>query len=186
MDVTPLHTAVRHPRTGEPAALIVALHKHVAALAPAVHHDEHGQDDAFQTTLTATALMAGSFCNTLDIAVDPMSWTGYPPADHHSRRYAASAITYLGSADGVRGWWVHYTQRRDQLGEPNHVLTLIAPCACGTYLHADIADEDTLIAMLDELKTPPGAPVACDHRLRIRAASYADQDHDSFEPPLAT
>ncbi|MFB7453482.1 hypothetical protein [Streptomyces sp. NPDC056194] len=185
MAITPLPVAVQHKHAaGEPPAPIVALHKLVAALAPAIRHDERGKEDAFQATLTAAAVVTGSFYNTLDTAIGPTSWTGYPPADHHSLRYAACAVAYLGSADGMRGWWLHYTQRRDQLGDPRHFLTLIAPCACGTYLTADIANEDALIAMLDELKTPPGAPVACDHQLRIRATSYADQDHDSFEPPF--
>lgn len=56
--------------------------------------------------------------------------------------------------------------------------------ACGTYLHADIVNGDALIALLDELETTPGAPVDCDHRLRIRSASYAGQDHTSFELPF--
>ncbi|MFC8953744.1 hypothetical protein ACFT8P_14105 [Streptomyces sp. NPDC057101] len=43
---------------------------------------------------------------------------------------------------------------------------------------------DALIALLDELETTPGAPVDCDDRLRIRSASYTDQDHTSFELPF--
>ncbi|MFI8769525.1 hypothetical protein ACIGN6_32100 [Streptomyces sp. NPDC053792] len=184
MTVTPLHLAVRHEHVaGEPTAPIVALHELVAALAPADRHDER-VEDAFQAVLNADAILTGSFSKTLDTAIGPMRWTGYPPVDNNAFWYTACAVTYLGSADGVRGWWLHYTQRRDQLGDPLHLLTLIAPCACGTYLHADIPSEDALIAMLNELDTPPGAPVTCDHRLRIRAASYADQDHASFEPPF--
>ncbi|MEU7206137.1 hypothetical protein [Streptomyces sp. NPDC045470] len=132
--------------------------------------------------LAAEAAMIGSFPDTLGATVTPMSWTGYPPVDDSP--YAACAVTPLGSADGNHSWWLHTTQRRDQVGEAQHVLTLIAPCACGTYLYAEIPDEDALIVMLDELDTAPGAPVACDYQLRIRAASYADPAHASIGPPF--
>ncbi|MGW0632976.1 hypothetical protein, partial [Streptomyces sp. NPDC002758] len=72
----------------------------------------------------------------------------------------------------------------DEDGGLVHVLTLIAPCSCGTYLTVELADEDHLIGLLDDLDTEPGAPVACDYRLRIRASSYADPAHSSVEPPL--
>ncbi|MFD9047797.1 hypothetical protein [Streptomyces zaomyceticus] len=186
MTVVTLRPAVRHDHAaGEPPAPIVTLHKTLAALNPADRHDDRGRDDALQAILNAHAVLAGSFRDTLDTAIQPTSWTGYPPPGSDApRSYSACAVTHLGSADGMRGWWLHYTRRHDQFGDPLHNLTLIAPCACGTYLHADIPHEDALIEMLNELDTPPGAPVSCDHRLRIRTASCADQDHDSFEPPF--
>ncbi|NUK84694.1 hypothetical protein [Streptomyces lunaelactis] len=94
---------------------------------------------------------------------------------------------YLGSADGQRGWWLHYTRREVGFGEDGdlvHVLTLIAPCACGTYITVELVGEDALIVMLDELTTPPGAPVDCDYRLQVRGAGWADTRHDSTEPPF--
>ncbi|TQK42306.1 AAA domain-containing protein [Streptomyces sp. SLBN-118] len=99
-------------------------------------------------------------------------------------RLTASAVTYLGSADGQCGWWLHYTRREEGFGEDGdlaHVLTLIAPCACGTYITVELVDEDALIVMLDELDTPP---VACNYRLRVREASWADARHDSTEAPF--
>ncbi|RLU86331.1 hypothetical protein CTZ27_25510 [Streptomyces griseocarneus] len=87
-------------------------------------------------------------------------------------------------ADGTRGWRLHYTQRHDRLGEVQHVLTLIAPCACGAYLHTEVHDENTLITMPDELDTIPGAPAACDYRLRIRSAGSTDPAHAGTEPPF--
>ncbi|MFE5714516.1 hypothetical protein ACFQ7J_27350 [Streptomyces sp. NPDC056501] len=156
MTVVPLYPAVRHDYAAdETPAPIVALHQAVAEL-DRPRQSEYGEDAAFQAVLTADAVLVGSFRATLQAAVATTSWTGYPPVDgpHHT----ACAVTYLGSADSIRGWWLHYTQRHDQLGDPIHVLTLIAPCACGTYLHADIPHEDALIVMLDELNTPPGPP----------------------------
>ncbi|WP_367140652.1 MULTISPECIES: hypothetical protein [Streptomyces] len=135
-----------------------------------------------QAVLDADALVTTAFLDTLGTVIAPMNWTGYPPVDNP--QYEACAVTYRGPADSTRGWWLHYTQHHDQLGDPRHALTLTAPCACGTYLSVELPDEDTLIRMLDELNTPPGTPVACDHRLRIRAASYGDPSHDSFEQPF--
>ncbi|MEV5598902.1 hypothetical protein [Streptomyces sp. NPDC052496] len=183
MSVVQMHPAVRHDRTtDETTAPIVALCQRVAGADLVSRQRERGEAAAFQAVLAAEAAMIGSFPDTLGAAVPPMSWTGYPPVDDAA--HAACAVTPLGSADGDHSWWLHATQRHDQLGEAQHVLTLIAPCTCGTYLHVEIPDEDALIMMLDELDTAPGAPVACDYRLRIRSASYADPAHDDFEPPF--
>jgi hypothetical protein len=183
MTVVQLHPTVRHDRTADEApAPIVALRQAVADLS--TRRRERGEEAAFQAVLTADAVLRAAFPDTLGSVIAPMSWTGYPPVDDHDHQYAACAVTYLGSADGIRGWWLHYTQRHDQLDKPSHVLTLIAPCGCGSYFLVEIADEDALFVMLDELDTPPGAPVDCDHRLRIRSASYADPSHDSFEQPF--
>ncbi|WP_052499854.1 hypothetical protein [Streptomyces vietnamensis] len=183
-----IHTAdARHDRAPDTAPTPIAtLHQAVADFDPCSRRRDTGSADAFKAVLTADAVVVGSFPSTLDAAIAPRSWTGYPPADHHRYcySYAACAVTRLGSADGIRSWWLHYTQRTDQLGEHRHILTLIAPCACGTYFHVEIPDEDALIAMLDELDTAPGAPVDCNHRLRIRSDSNADQTHDSYEPPF--
>ncbi|MFD3728809.1 hypothetical protein [Streptomyces sp. NPDC058671] len=184
MTVVHLHPVPHGDGAAEAPVPIVALHQAVADLTPSAWQGEVGEAAAFRATLSADAVLIGSFRDTLHAAVTPMNWTGYPPVDDHECQYAACAVTYLGSADSIRGWWLHYTQRPDQLGDPRHLLTLIAPCACGTYLHTDIASEDALIAMFGELSTPPGAPVDCDHRLRIRAASRAEKVHDSFEPPF--
>ncbi|MER5556364.1 hypothetical protein ABT001_32705 [Streptomyces sp. NPDC002793] len=146
-------------------------------------HTLPGKEEAIEAVLTASAVLTAAFPGTLSPANVPLAWPGYPPAEG-LLPYQACAVAYLGTADHVHGWWLHYTQRHDQLGEARHTLTLVAPCACGTYLHRTLPDEDTLNAVLDELDTAPGAPVTCDHRLLIRSASYADQDHDSFEPPF--
>ncbi|WP_445520947.1 hypothetical protein [Streptomyces sp. NEAU-174] len=164
---------------------IAALHQRVKAFDLAQRERERGEEAAFQAVLTANAVLTGSFPDTLDTVVQSMSWTGHPPSP--DMRLMASAVTYLGSADGQRGWWLHYTRREESMGEDGdlaHILTLIAPCSCGTYLTVELADEDHLIVLLDELHTPPGAPVDCDYRLRIRAGSYADPTHTSTEPPF--
>ncbi|MGW7463822.1 hypothetical protein ACWGJT_03725 [Streptomyces xantholiticus] len=90
----------------------------------------------------------------------------------------------MGSHDGRHGWWLHYMRRvgSGEDGDVQQVLTLIAPCTCGTYLTAELADENALVLMLDELDTQPGAPVDCDYRLRIRSSSYVDHSHTSVEP----
>lgn len=157
----PLHPTVRIQTAASP------LHQHIHKLEQQIAH---------RAALSADAVLAASFPHTLSPATsEPLAWIGYAPTHDHT----ASAVAPLGGT-GTRGWWLHYTRLQDQLGDPQHILTLIAPCSCGTYLHVKIPDEDTLIAMLDQLDTAPGAPVVCDYRLRIRSASYADQDHDSF------
>ncbi|MGR3939551.1 hypothetical protein [Streptomyces sp. BRA346] len=164
---------------------IVALHQRAQSADLAQRERERGEEAAFQTVLTATAVLNGAFPDTLDAVVPAMSWTGYPPVP--DRQLMASAVTYLGSADGQRGWWLHYTRREEGFGEDGdlaHVLTLIAPCSCGTYLTVQLTDEDHLILLLSELATPPGAPADCDYRLRIRSSNYADPAHTSIEPPF--
>lgn len=164
---------------------IVALHQRVQAFDLSQREQQRDEEAAFQAVLNADAVLTGAFPDTLDTVVQAMSWTGHPPVP--DRQLMASAVTYLGSTDGQRGWWLHYTRRDEGAGEDGglaHVLTLIAPCSCGTYLSVELADEDHLIVLLDELDTAPGTPVDCDYRLRIRAGSYADPAHTSVEPPL--
>ncbi|MEU8550546.1 hypothetical protein AB0C81_26795 [Streptomyces roseoverticillatus] len=183
MTVTPFRpTAQRDDTPDEAPAPIVVLCQRVAELNLPERRCERAEEAALGAVWNADTFVTGSFPNTLATAISPKSWFGYPPVDDPG--YAASAATYLGSTDGIRGWWLHYTQRHDWTGEPQHALNLIAPCACGTYFHVEIPDEDALIAMLDELDTVPGTPVDCDYRLRIRSASYADQNHDSFGQPF--
>ncbi|WP_331730627.1 hypothetical protein [Streptomyces sp. NBC_01174] len=160
----PPHTGVKHDHSDET-------------------HPLRGNEAAIEAVLTADAVLIAAFPGTLSPAIAPLAWTGYPPAEG-LLPYPACAVAYLGSADHIHGWWLHYTQRHDQLGEVQHVLTLVAPCACGTYLHRELPDEITLNTVLDALDTAPGAPVTCEHRLSIRSASHADHDHNSFEPPL--
>ncbi|OEJ36341.1 hypothetical protein [Streptomyces agglomeratus] len=95
----------------------------------------------------------------------------------------------LGSADTSRGWWLHYSLTRvghDEDGDMVHTITLIAPCACGTYIDIELPDQDALVVILDELDTAPGHPVACDCSLRIRRTSIEDRRHTSVldEPPF--
>jgi hypothetical protein len=172
-----------HDDTGsEP---IVVLHQRVQAFDLSQREQQRDEEAAFQAVLNADAVLTGTMPDTLDNLVQAMSWTGHPPVP--DRQLMASAVTYLGSADGQRGWWLHYTRRDEGAGEDGglaHVLTLIAPCSCGTYLSVELADEDHLIVLLDELDTDPGAPIDCDYRLRIRASSYTDPAHRSVEPPL--
>lgn len=152
-------------------------------------HDRDGDllkstrgQDAFGAVLQADSVLASSFPGTLSPAIAPLEWIGY--ARIPERVLEACAVAYLGSDDGVRGWWLHYTRRVVGYGEDgdvHHVVTLIAPCTCGTYITAEISDEHALVLMLDEIRTKPGAPVDCDYRLRIRANSYADFAHSSVE-----
>ncbi|MEW2471061.1 hypothetical protein AB0919_39680 [Streptomyces sp. NPDC046994] len=188
--MTLLHLAPA-PRTDEPTdddsrpVPIVALHERVHALDLSQRAQQRNEDAAFQAVLNADAVLTGAFSDTLDTVVQSMSWTGHPPVP--DLQMVASAVTHLGSADGTRGWWLHYTRREQGFGEDGdlvHVLTLIAPCSCGSYLTVELVDEDHLIVVLDELDTEPGAPVDCDYRLRIRRNSYADPAHSSVEPPL--
>ncbi|MFI9311562.1 hypothetical protein [Streptomyces triculaminicus] len=184
MTVVPLRLVVREERTANQTPTpIVALWQAVADADLPVRCRERDEEAALQAALDADAVVTGMFPDTFGTAITPMHWTGYPPIDA-SYSSAACAVTYLGSADGVRGWWLHYTHRRDWTGQPQPVLTLIAPCACGTYLHAEIAHEEDLTVMLGELDTAPGAPVDCDYRLRVRSASYADPSHESVEQPF--
>lgn len=176
-----------HPHHGDGTGPepIVALHQRVQSFDLSQRERERDEEHAFHAVLHADAVLTGAFPDTLDTVVQAMSWTGNPPVP--DRQLMASAVTYLGSADGQRGWWLHYTRREEGVGEDGdlaHVLTLIAPCSCGTYLAVELADEDHLIVLLDELDTAPGAPVDCDYRLRIRAGSYADPAHSSIEPPF--
>ncbi|OIJ95429.1 hypothetical protein [Streptomyces colonosanans] len=176
-----------HPHDGDKTGPepIVALHQRVADFDLSQRDQERGEEAAFQAVLHADAVLTGSFPDTLDTVVQAMSWTGHPPVP--GAQLMASAVTYLGSADGQRGWWLHYTRREEGFGEGGdlvHVLTLIAPCSCGTYINVELADEDHLIVLLDELDTEPGAPVDCDYQLRIRASSYADPAHASIETPF--
>ncbi|MFI9772151.1 hypothetical protein ACIHJG_35605 [Streptomyces sp. NPDC052415] len=164
---------------------IVALHQRVQNFDLSQREQQRGEEAAFQAVLNADAVITGTFPDTLDTVVQATSWTGHPPVPHV--QLMASAVTYLGSADGLRSWWLYYTRREEGAGEDGdlvHVLTLIAPCSCGTYLSVDLADEDHLIVLLDELDTVPGAPIDCDYRLRIRSSSYADPAHTSIEPPV--
>lgn len=164
---------------------IVALHQRVQNFDLSQREQQREEEAAFQAVLNADAVLTGAFPDTLDTVVQAMSWTGNQPVP--DRQLMASAVTYLGSADAQRGWWLHYTRREDGVGEDSdlvHVLTLIAPCSCGTYLNVELVDEDHLIVLLDELDTPPGTPVDCDYQLRIRASSYADPTHTSVEQPL--
>jgi hypothetical protein len=180
MTVPDLTPHIQHDRTVDEAPVpIVALHQHVSECDPP--RSTHGQE-SFRAVLHADSVLAGSFPNTLSPAVAPLDWVGYALVPE--RQLEACAVAYLGSHDGRRGWWLHYTRRvgYGEDGDVQHVVTLIAPCACGTYLTADLADENALALMLDELDTKPGAPVACDYRLRIRTNSYDDHSHTSVEP----
>ncbi|WP_144440692.1 hypothetical protein [Streptomyces roseifaciens] len=54
------------------------------------------------------AVPISPFPDTLSTAVPPMNRTGCTPVDDH-QSYAACAVTHLGSADGIRGWWLACT-----------------------------------------------------------------------------
>ncbi|MDI3390463.1 hypothetical protein QIS99_30355 [Streptomyces sp. B-S-A8] len=131
-------------------------------------------------SVEADAVLIHAFPSTLSpAAAGPLNWTDYPAVDGPYVPFSASAVAYLGSADRVRGWWLHYTQSPGW----QHLLILIAPCQCGTYCYVHLRNEEQLQTLLDELDTAPGAPVRCDYRLQIRSESDADQDHDSYEAP---
>ncbi|MFD3719839.1 hypothetical protein [Streptomyces sp. NPDC058674] len=187
MTVLQLAPAPRHDRAADLAepAPITALHQRVKDFDLSERAAERDAQFAMAAVLLADSVLTMSFSDTLDQVVPVMSWTGHPPLTDNG--LPASAVTYLGSTDGSRGWWLHYTRRHDEQNEDGdllHVLTLIAPCDCGAYTDVELVDEDALIVLLDELDTEPGAPVPCDYRLRIRRSSYLDPRHDSTEPPF--
>jgi hypothetical protein len=178
--------AEQHDRPAEPSP-IVALHRQVRDL----DHDERARLRAEQLALLAViqadSLLREVFGDTLDPVVQRYEWTGHPRVTENA--LMSSAVSYLGDTeDGRRGWWLHHTRRDDGVGDEEqdlvHVLTLIAPCACGAYADVALTDEDDLIAILAELETEPGAPVPCDHRLQIRRSSAYDTRHDDVEPPF--
>ncbi|MER0443229.1 hypothetical protein ABR738_01315 [Streptomyces sp. Edi4] len=184
MSILPFSPPIQHDRPGADAELpIVALHQRVQDFDLSERARERDEELAFQTVLNVDAVLTGSFRDTLDPVVQAMAWTGYPPLEDNE--LMASAITHLGTVDGVRGWWLHYTRHPETVEHDDlvHVLTLIAPCVCGSYTEVELVDEDALIVLLDELDTPPGAPIACDPQLRIRRTSYADTRHANLEPP---
>jgi hypothetical protein len=187
MTVLQLSTHIQHDRVQDTRqAPITALHERVKGFDLTARArrqaEERAEALAWDAVLTADSLLTGSFRDTLDTVVQAMSWTGHPPVPE--KELMASAVTFLGSADATRGWWLHYTRRPDHHtdGDQARVLTLIAPCDCGAYVDVELIDEDALIVLMDELDTQPGAPVPCDYTLRIRRTSYDDDRHSSTEP----
>ncbi|WLQ53721.1 hypothetical protein P8A21_39965 (plasmid) [Streptomyces poriferorum] len=130
----------------------------------------------------ADSTLTGSFHATLAHVVASTTWSGRVPVPENG--LMASAVSFLGTEIGNRAWWLHYTRRptMQPLADRAHVLTLIAPCECGTYINVELTDEDFLIVLLDELDTPPGTPVPCDRSLRIRRNSHSDNRHASTSP----
>lgn len=183
----------RHDRTTAHAdpTPIVDLQQRARNSDPDERDREREAEQAWNAVLTADSLLVGSFSSTLDPVVPRTEWNGYPPvtvdlSPATQRKIHAVAVAFLGNAaDDTRGWWLHYTSREnsDCEGDLRHVLTLIAPCACGAYAETELADEDMLIALLNELDSEPGAPVPCDYLLRIRGG-YTDTRHTSIAPPF--
>ncbi|MFE9444903.1 hypothetical protein ACFYO2_39405 [Streptomyces sp. NPDC006602] len=173
-----------HHDQGSPEP-IVALQQRVQAFDLSQRERERDEEHAFQAVLHADAVLTGAFPDTLDTVVQAMSWTGNPPVP--DRQLMASAVTYLGSADGQRGWWLHYTRREEGVGEDGdlaHVLTLIAPLLLRHLPGRGTGRRRPPDRPAGRTRHPPGAPVDCDYRLRIRASSYADPTHSSIEPPF--
>lgn len=184
MTVLHLTPATRNAApTGDEPTPIAVLTRHVKNMDLSERARERDAELAMAAVLSADSVLRTSFPDTLNTVIHSMEWTGNAPLPDN--QLMASAVTYLGSPDTRRGWWLHYTRRENDVdGELDHVLTLIAPCSCGEYVDQELADEDTLIAMLAELDTEPGAAIDCDYVLRIRTDSYADSRHESFEPPF--
>ncbi|WP_331735977.1 hypothetical protein [Streptomyces sp. NBC_00057] len=166
-------------RTGSLPAPVIALHQRLHSLNfPGPYRA--GDKAARHAAVQADAVAAWLFPTTLYAVVHAGLWHGYPPVHNHGLE--AAAVAFLGSADGGRGWWLHYSLTQighDEDGDMAHLVTLVAPCECGTYTSVELPDEDALIVLLHELDTPPGAPVRCDWQLRIRRASLTDTRHTS-------
>ncbi|GGX39994.1 hypothetical protein [Streptomyces chryseus] len=174
------------PLAGLSPAPVVALHQQLRSLdlpQPYARGDKAARHAAVQ----ADAVLAWLFPHTLYAVVSAGLWRGYPPVS--ANRLPASAVVALGSTDGSRGWWLHYSLTsvgHDEDGDMVHTIILIAPCACGAYIDVELPDQDALVILLDELDTAPGHPVPCDWRLRIRRTSTEDRRHTSVldEPPF--
>lgn len=167
-------------------APVVALHQQLRTLDFPPPY-QRGDKAARYAAVQADAVTAWLFPHTLYAVVPAGLWHGYPPLAE--RRLPSSAVAFLGSTDGNRGWWLHYSLTQaghDEDGDLVHTITLIAPCVCGAYVDVELPDQDALVVILDELDTTPGAPVPCDWRLRIRRTSIADSWHASVldEPPF--
>ncbi|WP_326581724.1 hypothetical protein OIE69_43950 (plasmid) [Actinacidiphila glaucinigra] len=158
---------------------IAALCRSVRTVDLAERARERDEAAAFNAVLTAGAVLVGSFPDTLAAVVPNLSWSGFVPLPEQG--LPASAVAFLGAADAVAGWWLHYSADDSGRGE-RHVLTLVVPCSCGTYFEQNVDDEDALGNMLAELHSEPGAPVDCDARLLIRSTSR-DNPHDSTVTP---
>ncbi|MEV8311886.1 hypothetical protein AB0P36_32310 [Streptomyces flavidovirens] len=148
---------------------------------------QRGDKAALHAAVQADAVNAWLFPHTLHAVVPAGLWHGYPPLSAH--RLPASAVAFLGSADGSRGWWLHYSLApvgHDEDGDMVHTIILVAPCVCGAYVDVELPDQDALVVILDELDTQPGRPVPCDWHLRIRRTSIADRRHTSAldKPPF--
>ncbi|RNG26376.1 hypothetical protein [Streptomyces botrytidirepellens] len=72
---------------------IAALHQRVQTLHPAQREQERAEAAAFQAVLNAHAVLTGTFHDTLDTVVQPMSWTGYSPVPN--RQLMASHLPRL-------------------------------------------------------------------------------------------
>ncbi|MEU1122008.1 hypothetical protein ABZ371_00070 [Streptomyces sp. NPDC005899] len=182
------------PDTTTPTALtdslpapVIALHHRLQSLDfPSPYRA--GDKAARHAAVQADATLAWLFPTTLYAVVPAGLWHGYPPL--HEQGLGAAAVAHLGSTDNTHAWWLHYSLTQighDEDGDLAHLVTLTAPCECGTYTSIEPPDEDALIVLLDELDTPPGTPAPCDWRLKIRRASLTDTRHTSVlddRPPF--
>ncbi|MFF3343184.1 hypothetical protein [Streptomyces flavidovirens] len=118
---------------------------------------QRGDKAARHAAVQADAVNAWLFPHTLYAVVPAGLWHGYPPLTTH--RLPASAVAFLGSADGNRGWWLHYSLTpvgHHEDGDLVHTITRIAPCDCGAYIDVELPDQDALVVILDELDMTPG------------------------------
>ncbi|MGW1364550.1 hypothetical protein ACWCQP_44995 [Streptomyces chartreusis] len=107
-----------------------------------------------------------AYPDTLGKALDTDDWSGQPALD--GAGLEPSAVAYL---DG--GLWLHHSSDGDQ---ERDVLTLIAPCTCGTgYIDTVLDGERDLLQVLTDLRATGGRfphnsnEPDCDSQQRLRA-----------------
>ncbi|MFK0112524.1 hypothetical protein [Streptomyces sp. NPDC091217] len=104
--------------------------------------------------------------DTLGKALDEDDWKGQPALS--GAGLEPSAVAYL---DG--GLWLHHSSDGDK---ERDVLTLIAPCTCGTgYVDTALDGESDLLQVLNDLRATAGRfphhndRPDCDSQHRLRA-----------------
>ncbi|MDQ1033627.1 hypothetical protein QFZ75_000043 [Streptomyces sp. V3I8] len=133
----------------EPDSPLAHLMEIAAAAVGEASEDE--ERDAAETT--AAHLIFNTYTYTLEQAVDPDIWHGYPSVrERGTRRLESAAVASLGG-----GLWLHHTLRISESDGASDVLTLIAPCTCGRgYTDIVLDTEEHLIDILAELRPTHG------------------------------
>ncbi|WP_405675461.1 hypothetical protein OG848_47550 (plasmid) [Streptomyces canus] len=123
--------------------------------------EEEQREDA---RLAAVDHLWRSYPDTLAKVVEEDMWNSQSALP--GAGLEACAVAYLGGC-----LWLHHTRRNDQ---EHHVLTLIAPCTCGSgYVDTALDGEPDLMQLLTELRATSGRfphtnDGDCDSQQRLR------------------